>query len=181
MQKSKTAGGSSAPVGAVRVIKKYPNRRLYDTDTSSYITLAEVKALVMDSEPFVVRDAKTNEDLTRSILLQIILEEETAGVPIFTEQVLANIIRFYGHAMQDFMGAYLEKNVQIFMDLQARMAEQSKGLNPEVWKQFMNVQSPMMQGMMGTYLEQSRNAFTQMQEQMQKNSEQMLAAFGLKR
>jgi polyhydroxyalkanoate synthesis regulator protein len=95
--------------------------------------------------------------------------------------VLANIIRFYGHAMQDFMGAYLEKNVQIFMDLQHKMTEQSSGTNPEAWKQFMNVQSPMMQGMMGTYLEQSRSAFTQMQEQMQKNSEQMLAALGLKR
>ena len=181
VHKSKATDDSNASKGGVRVIKKYPNRRLYDTDTSSYITLAEVKSLVMDNEPFVVRDAKTNDDLTRSILLQIILEEETAGVPIFTEQVLANIIRFYGHAMQDFMGSYLEKNVQIFMDLQQKMAEQSKGLNPEVWKQFMNVQSPMMQGMMGTYLEQSRSAFTQMQEQMQKNSEQMLSAFGLKR
>jgi polyhydroxyalkanoate synthesis repressor PhaR len=180
VQKSKAAVTSTQRDG-VRIIKKYPNRRLYDTDTSSYITLAEVKALVMDSERFVVRDAKTNEDLTRSILLQIILEEETAGVPIFTEQVLANIIRFYGHAMQDFMGSYLEKNVQIFMDLQNKMSEQTKGLNPELWKQFTNVQSPMMQGMMGSYMEQSRNAFTQMQEQMQKNSEQMLAALGLKR
>ena len=126
VQKSK-ADAPGATTDAVRVIKKYPNRRLYDTDTSSYITMAEVKALVMDSERFVVRDAKTNDDLTRSILLQIILEEETAGVPIFTEQVLANIIRFYGHAMQDFMGAYLEKNVQIFMDLQHKMAEQSIG------------------------------------------------------
>ena len=180
MPKTKTDATSAEPSG-VRVIKKYPNRRLYDTDTSSYITLAEVKSLVMDNEAFVVRDAKTNDDLTRSILLQIILEEETAGVPIFTEQVLANIIRFYGHSMQDFMGSYLEKNVQIFMDLQNQMAEQSKSLTPELWKQFSNVQSPMMQGMMGSYMEQSRNAFTQMQEQMQKNSEQMLAALGLKR
>ena len=176
--KSKT---EAAGTRGVRVIKKYPNRRLYDTDTSSYITLAEVKALMMGNEPFVVRDAKTNEDLTRSILLQIILEEESAGAPIFTEQVLANIIRFYGHAMQDFMGSYLEKNIQVFMDLQQKMTEQGGGLNPEAWKQFMNLQSPMMQGMMGTYLEQSRNALTQMQEQMQKNSEQMLAALGLKR
>ena len=180
MQKSKVESSGDTP-DDVRVIKKYPNRRLYDTDTSSYITLAEVKALVMDSEHFVVRDAKSNEDLTRSILLQIILEEETAGVPIFTEQVLANIIRFYGHAMQDFMGSYLEKNVQIFMDLQNKMSEQTKGLNPDLWKQFTNVQSPLMQGMMGTYMEQSRSAFTQMQEQVQKNSEQMLAALGLKR
>ena len=165
----------------VRLIKKYPNRRLYDTKTSAYITLGDVKELVLKFEVFKVLDAKTDEDLTRSILLQIILEEETAGVPIFTEQVLANIIRFYGHAMQDFMGSYLEKNVQIFMDLQNKMSEQTKGLNPDLWKQFTNVQSPLMQGMMGTYMEQSRSAFTQMQEQMQKNSEQMLAALGLKR
>ncbi len=180
MQKSKADPQAARPNG-VRVIKKYPNRRLYDTDTSSYITLAEVKALVMDDEPFVVRDAKTNDDLTRSILLQIILEEETAGVPIFTEQVLANIIRFYGHAMQDFMGSYLEKNVQIFMDLQAKLAEQAHSMTPEAWAQFMGAQSPMTQGLMGNYAEQSRALFVQMQEQMQKQTEQMLGAMGLKR
>ena len=175
------AARAAAKAGTVRVIKKYPNRRLYDTETSSYITLTEVQQLVMDSANFVVRDAKTNEDLTRSIMLQIILEEETAGAPMFTEAVLANIIRFYGNAMQGFMGAYLEKNVQSFMDLQVKMSEKSRGLSPEMWAQFMNAQSPMMQGMMGTYVEQSKTVFTQMQEQMQKQSEQMLAAFGLKR
>ena len=164
-----------------RVIKKYPNRRLYDTESSAYITLADVRQLVMDSAHFVVVDAKTNDDLTRSILLQIILEEESGGAPMFTEAVLANIIRFYGNAMQSFMGAYLEKNVQGFMDLQVKMAEQSKGMSPEGWAKLMNVQSPMMQGMMGNYVEQSKSAFTQMQEQMQKQSEQMLGAFGLKR
>ncbi len=166
---------------ALRVIKKYPNRRLYDTETSAYITLTNVRQLVMDSARFVVRDAKTNEDLTRSILLQIILEEETGGAPMFTEAVLANIIRFYGDAMQSFMGTYLEKNVQAFLDLQVKMAEQTKGLSPEMWAQFMNAKSPMMQGMMGTYVEQSKSVFTQLQEQMQKQSEQMLSAFGLKR
>ena len=135
----------------------------------------------MDNAHFVVVDAKTNDDLTRSILLQIILEEESGGAPMFTEAVLANIIRFYGNAMQSFMGAYLEKNVQGFMDLQAKMAEQSKGMSPENWAKLMNVQSPMMQGMMGNYVEQSKSAFTQMQEQMQKQSEQMLSAFGLKK
>ncbi|RYH21907.1 MAG: polyhydroxyalkanoate synthesis repressor PhaR, partial [Alcaligenaceae bacterium] len=148
---------------------------------SNYITLTDVKLLVMSSAPFVVRDAKTGEDLTRSILLQIILEEETGGAPMFTEAVLGNIIRFYGNAMQSFMGSYLEKNVQSFMDLQVKMAEQSKSLSPETWAQFLNAQSPMMQGMMGTYVEQSKDVFTQMQEQMQKQSEQMLAALGLKR
>ena len=175
------SGRAAGKAAASRVIKKYPNRRLYDTETSTYITLTEVRQLVMESADFVVRDAKTNEDLTRSILLQIILEEETGGAPMFTEAVLANIIRFYGNAMQSFMGAYLEKNVQSFMDLQVKMAEQSKGLTPEMWAQFMNAQSPMMQGMMGTYVEQSKNVFTQMQEQMQKQSEQMLQAFGLKK
>ena len=165
---------------SIRIIKKYPNRRLYDTETSTYITLTEVRRLVMSSTSFVVRDAKTSEDLTRSILLQIILEEEAGGAPMFTETVLANIIRFYGDAMQSFMGAYLEKNVQSFMDLQLKMAEQSKGMTPEMWAQFVNAKSPMMQGMMGAYVEQSKNVFTQMQEQMQKQSEQMLSALGLK-
>jgi polyhydroxyalkanoate synthesis repressor PhaR len=187
---SKTQAADQAPGNAAagkvkaakpRIIKKYPNRRLYDTDTSTYITLADVKQLVMDTADFVVRDAKTGEDLTRSIMLQIILEEETGGAPMFTEAVLGNIIRFYGNAMQSFMGSYLEKNVQSFMDLQVKMSEQSKGLTPELWAQFINAQSPMMQGMMGSYVEQSKTVFTQMQEQMQKQSEQMLAALGLKR
>ena len=165
----------------LRLIKKYPNRRLYDTDTSTYITLADVKQLVMESEPFIVRDAKTNEDLTRSILLQIILEEEAGGTPMFSEAALANIIRFYGHAMQGFMGSYLEKNVQAFTDLQQQMAEQSKTITPEMWAQFMNMQNPLMQGMMGNYLEQSKSMFEKMQEQMNKQTEQMLGAFGVKR
>ncbi|MEO8021444.1 polyhydroxyalkanoate synthesis repressor PhaR [Polaromonas sp.] len=173
--------GGNGKAASPRVIKKYPNRRLYDTDTSAYITLTEIKNLVMDSADFVVRDAKTNEDLTRSILLQIILEEEAGGAPMFTEAVLANIIRFYGNAMQGFMGSYLEKNIQSFMDLQVKMTEQSKGLTPEAWAQLVNAQSPAMQGMMGSYVEQSKTVFTQMQEQMQKQSEQMLAALGLKR
>jgi len=175
---SKKASG--APKAAQRVIKKYPNRRLYDTETSTYITLAEVKQLVMDHQDFVVRDAKTNEDLTRSILLQIILEEEAGGAPTFSEAALANIIRFYGHAMQGFMGSYLEKNVQAFTDLQAQMAEQTKNFTPEMWAQFMNMQTPL-QGMMGNYAEQSKTMFEKMQEQMQKNTEQMLGAFGIKK
>ena len=164
-----------------RVIKKYPNRRLYDTDTSSYITLAEVKQLVLESQAFVVRDAKTGEDLTRSILLQIILEEEAGGAPMFTEAALANMIRFYGNAMQGFMGHYLEKNVQAFTDMQAKLAEQSATLTPEMWAQFTQAQNPMMQGLMGNYMEQSKNLFETMQEQIQKQTEQMFGAFTGKR
>ena len=172
---------AEAAAGAERVIKKYPNRRLYDTQTSSYITLAEIKQLVMESAAFVVRDAKSGEDLTRSILLQIILEEEAGGTPMFSTSVLANIIRFYGHAMQGFMGGYLEKNIQTMQELQTRMAEQSQGLTPEMWNQFMAMQAPMMQGLVTQNLEQSKNLYLQMQEQMQKQTEQMLETFGLKR
>jgi polyhydroxyalkanoate synthesis repressor PhaR len=174
---SKKVGGKPA----IRVIKKYPNRRLYDTDTSAYITLAEVKHLVMANAPFVVRDAKSGDDLTRSILLQIILEEEAGGAPMFTEQVLASIIRFYGQAMQSYMGPYLEKNIQAMTEVQAQLADKAEGLTPEMWSRFMTMQSPMLQGLMGNYVEQSKNVFLQMQEQMQKNTEQVLGAFGLKR
>ena len=177
MPNKKTAESVSAP----RVIKKYPNRRLYDTDTSTYITLAEVKRLVMESEPFVVRDVKTGEDLTRNIMLQIILEEEAGGSPMFTAPVLASVIRFYGHAMQGFVGGYLEKNIQSLMEIQTKFGEQSKGLTPEMWTQFVTLQSPVLQAMLGGNLEQSNNVLTKMQEQMQKQTEQMLGAFGIKR
>lgn len=172
---------SSVVIPKPRVIKKYPNRRLYDTDTSAYITLAEVKSLVMEAQHFVVIDAKSGDDLTRSILLQIILEEETAGVPLFTEQILANIIRFYGHAMQGFVGAYLEKNMQVFMEMQQKVGVQPPGTNTEAWTQLIGLQGPAVQNMMGTYLEQSKTAFVQAQEQMQRSSEQMLSALGFKR
>jgi polyhydroxyalkanoate synthesis repressor PhaR len=164
-------------VGDPRVLKKYPNRRLYDTRLSSYITLADVKAMVLSAETFEVRDAKTGEDLTRSILLQIILEEEgSGGVPMFSAPMLAQIIRFYGHSMQGMMGSYLEKNLQTFTEIQARLAEQSKGLydpaaqTPEMWSHFLSGQAPAVQGLMGNYLDQSRKMFSQMQEQMTKQA-----------
>src|SRR6188474_2023480 len=111
-----------------RIIKKYPNRRLYDTETSTYITLADVKKLVLEQVAFKVEDAKTHEDLTRSILLQIILEEETAGAPMFSSDMLSQIIRFYGNAMQGMMGSYLEKNIHTFIEMQKRLQEQTRNL-----------------------------------------------------
>jgi polyhydroxyalkanoate synthesis repressor PhaR len=166
-------GAADAPTtGGPRILKKYPNRRLYDTQLSSYITLTDVKAMVLSGERFEVRDAKTGDDLTRSILLQIILEEETGGVPIFSAPMLSQIIRFYGHAMQGMMGSYLEKNLQTFTDIQARLTEQGLpgAQSPELWTQFLNGQAPAVQGMMGNYLEQSRKMFAQMQEQMAKQA-----------
>lgn len=162
---------------AQRVIKKYPNRRLYDTDASAYITLSEVRQLVMDGESFVVSDAKTGEDLTRSILMQIILEQEAHGSPMFTTPVLCNIIRFYGHTMQGMMGAYLEKNLLGFVEMQKRFTEQTgdlyegKPFTPEAWAHFMSLQTPVMQNVMSSYLDQSKSMFAQMQEQMQKQAE----------
>jgi len=163
---------TGAPVSGPRILKKYPNRRLYDTQLSSYITLADVKAMVLSAEHFEVRDAKTGEDLTRSILLQIILEEETGGVPIFSAPMLSQLIRFYGHAMQGMMGSYLEKNLQTFTDIQTRLAEQGLPVaqSPELWTQFLNGQAPAVQGLMGNYMEQSRKMFVQMQEQMAKQA-----------
>jgi polyhydroxyalkanoate synthesis repressor PhaR len=158
---------AAAAVGQ-RIIKKYPNRRLYDTQTSSYITLTEVKDMVMACENFVVTDAKSGEDLTRAILLQIILEEESAGVPMFSTQALGQIIRFYGHTMQGLMGNYLEKNIQSFIDLQSRFADNS----------VMGLQNPLMQNLMGGYMEQSRTLFSQMQEQMSKQAESLIGNFG---
>jgi polyhydroxyalkanoate synthesis repressor PhaR len=108
----------------VRIIKKYPNRRLYDTEISSYITLEEVRQLVLDGEDFEVRDAKSGDDLTRSVLLQIISEHEETGQPMFTTQLLSQVIRFYGDSMQGFMGSYLEKSLQIFLDQQQKFRSQ---------------------------------------------------------
>jgi polyhydroxyalkanoate synthesis repressor PhaR len=182
------AGADAAADTGPRVLKKYPNRRLYDTRTSSYITLHDVKQMVLDAQVFEVRDAKSGDDITRSILLQIILEEETGGMPMFSSQMLAQIIRYYGHAMQGMMGSYLEKNLQTFVDLQTRFADQGKGLydpksfTPEMWSQFMTGQAPLMQGLMGNYLEQSKNLFVQMQEQMQAGALfPVVPGFGVKR
>ncbi|MGF1526521.1 MAG: polyhydroxyalkanoate synthesis repressor PhaR [Candidatus Competibacterales bacterium] len=116
-----------------RIIKKYPNRRLYDTAISSYITLEDVKQLVLDRVLFRVIDARSSDDITRGILLQIISEQEERGAPIFTTEVLAHIIRFYGDTLQGMMGSYLEKSLQAFVDQQHLFREQMRdfmGKNP---------------------------------------------------
>ena len=109
-----------------RIIKKYPNRRLYDTEVSRYITLEDVRSLVLQEIPFQVRDARTNEDLTRSILMQIIMEQEADGEPMFSEQVLAKIIRSYGDSLQGMMASYLERSLNLFTEHQTRVQDQMK-------------------------------------------------------
>ena len=167
-----------------RTIKKYPNRRLYDTANSGYITLADVKQMVLDGIAFRVVDAKSGEDLTRQILLQIILDEEAGGLPMFSSEMLAQMIRFYGTAQQTIIGQYIEQNVQAFLAIQKKLSEQAKQvygdkmmLTPELWKQFMQMQAPAMQGMLGNYLEQSAKLFIDMQQRMQDQTRGMFAAF----
>src|SRR5580765_425642 len=172
----------------LRLIKKYPNRRLYDTKTSSYITLADVKQMVLKQEEFQVVDAKSGEDLTRQILLQIILEEESGGgLPMFSSDLLSQLIRFYGNAMQGMMGTYLEKNIRAFHDIQKTLQEQSARMygsgtggdvtrgTQDLWAQFMNLQGPAMQSLMQAYMEQSQKMFSQFQEQMQSQARNMFS------
>jgi polyhydroxyalkanoate synthesis repressor PhaR len=173
-----------AETNTPRLIKKYPNRRLYDTKTSAYITLVDVKELVLKHENFQVVDAKSGDDLTRSILLQIILEEEASGSPMFTSDVLSQFIRFYGNAMQGMMGSYLERNMQVFNEVQKRFEEQSKSafganpaLNQDLWRQFMSFQGPAMQSLVSSYMEQSKSMFAQMQENLQNQTRNLFGGF----
>jgi len=138
-------------MSAIRIIKKYPNRRLYDTEISSYITIEDVRQLIVDGESFEVRDAKTGDDLTRQVLLQIITEHEQDGQPMLSTQLLSQLIRFYGDSLQGFMGNYLERSMQVFLEQQQQFRQQMGGLigqtpwtmlnqlterNMELWKDF---------------------------------------------
>lgn len=134
--------------GVVRIIKKYPNRRLYDTEVSRYITLAEIRELVLEGEAFRVIDKRDKEDITRSILLQVIAEQEEGGDPIFTTEVLKQIIRFYGDSMQNTMSRYLELSLQFFNEEQQQFKDRLKKLlgegNPlQVLRELSKQQSPI--------------------------------------
>ena len=160
----------------VRIIKKYPNRRLYDTETSAYITLAEVKDLVLGYKEFQVQDAKTGDDLTRAILLQIILEEESGGVPMFSTDMLANIIRYYGHAMQGLMGSYLERSIFAFHEAQKRFQEQAQTIYGELPKTLMPGGQPIP-NVMGGYLEKGAKAVIDMQEELRNQALKLFSGF----
>ena len=159
-----------------RIIKKYPNRRLYDTETSSYITLAEVKDLVLGYKDFQVQDAKTGDDLTRAILLQIILEEESGGVPMFSTDMLANIIRYYGHAMQGLMGSYLERSIGAFHEAQKRFQEQATTIYGELPKMPFVPGQPMP-NVMGGYLEKGAKAVIDLQEELRSQALKLFSGF----
>ena len=137
-----------------RLIKKYPNRRLYDTHSSSHVTLADLRQMVIDEIPFQIVDAKSGEDLTRSILMQIIQEAESDGEPIFSSDMLKSIIRFYG-PLQGMFGGYLENSIQTILDIQKQTGAQSS----QAWSEFMHKQMPVMQDMMQQYIDQSKNLY----------------------
>ena len=136
---------------APRLLKKYPNRRLYDTRISSYITLGDVRQLVLDGEEFEVRDARSDQDITRLVLLQIIIEREEEGQPMLSAAALQLMIRFYGDPLHGFMSRYIERSLQLFLEQQHSLRKQLGGLigaspfallnqiaerNLDLWKNF---------------------------------------------
>jgi polyhydroxyalkanoate synthesis repressor PhaR len=140
--------------------------------------------MVLKQEEFQVLDAKSSDDLTRQILLQIILDEESGGMPMFSSDLLSQMIRSYGSAMQGFMGSYLSKNIDAFQQLQKAMQDQSQKIygdnsrvSQDLWAQFMNLQGPAMQSLMQAYMEQSQKMFAQFQEQMQSQARNMFTGF----
>jgi polyhydroxyalkanoate synthesis repressor PhaR len=116
-------------MASVRIIKKYPNRRLYDTEVSRYITLEDVRGLVMRGVDFRAVDTSNNEDITRAILLQIMLEEESGGAPLFSASMLSQIIRFYGGTFQGLFSKYMEESLDLFAKQQQQIRD-AWGENP---------------------------------------------------
>lgn len=103
----------------MRILKKYPNRRLYDTEKSEYVTLDDVRKMILGNDPIKVLDSKTGKDLTRSVLLQIIAEQEAEGhEPLLTNRVLEQVVRFYGDSMQSVLSRYLEQSIMTFLEQQ---------------------------------------------------------------
>jgi polyhydroxyalkanoate synthesis repressor PhaR len=150
-----------APMNEPRVIKKYPNRRLYDTVDSKYITLADIRRLVLERVDFTVIDKKTEEDITRSILLQVIAEQEHEGEPMMSEDFLSQVIRAYGGAMQGFVGNYLEQSLKLFTAQQQQLRDRMRsmvgmepfgtvsGLAEKNLAQWKALQDQMLETMMG--------------------------------
>jgi polyhydroxyalkanoate synthesis repressor PhaR len=175
------ADGDKAQFEGHRLIKKYPNRRLYDTKHSIYITLLDIKGLVMSQEPFVVVDAKTGEEITRLILMQIILEEESGGRPLFSTPILMQMIRFYGNSLQGMISPVLEQNFNQLIELQNQYVAHCQKIgslsSAESWLSFVNQRSA---NEVMNPLQFFNNASTQFLESLQLNPAQMMSAFPFK-
>ncbi len=166
-----------------RIIKKYQNRRLYDTATSTYIILDDIKQIVVDGELVKVIDVKTEKEVTRSVLLQIILEEEVNGIPMFSNDFLFQIIRFYGKAFQPSVSPFLEQGVDLFRKMQKQFYEQIRDVygkdklpsGVELWKDFIQQQTPQIESSLKEYVENSTNVFIKMQEHLQSQTENIFS------
>lgn len=163
----------------IRIIKKYQNRRLYDTATSTYIILEDIKQIIVDGDMVQVVDVKTGEDVSRNVLLQIILEEEVNGMPMFSNEFLFQIIRFYGKSFQPSLSPFLEQGIDLFKKMQKQFYEQIRDAygkerlpsGVELWREFMAQQGPQLEGMIKEYVQNNTNVFLKMQEQLQKQTE----------
>jgi polyhydroxyalkanoate synthesis repressor PhaR len=138
-----------------RIIKKYPNRRLYDTELSRYITFSDIRDLVMNGVEFQVVDSSSHEDLTRATLLQIMLEEESGGKPLFTANMLAQIIRFYGGSIQGLFTRYLEESLSLF-------EQQQQELQDAMQQPPLAAMTEMAQRNMELWSEMQKNLFASM-------------------
>lgn len=167
---------------SVRVIKKYQNRRLYDLSTSTYVVLEDIKQMIMDGEIIQVIDAKSEQDVTRTVLMQVILEEEVNGVPIFSNDFLFQIIRFYGKAFQSSLSPFLEQGVDLFRRMQKKFYEEIRDVygkdklnsGAELWREFMEKQGPEIEKSIKTQMQNNASVFLQMQEQLQQQTRQIL-------
>ena len=165
-----------------RIVKKYQNRRLYDTATSTYIVLEDIKQIIVDGELVKVLDVKSEQDVTRSVLLQIILEEEVNGVPMFSNEFLFQIIRFYGKSFQPSLSPFLEQGIDLFRKMQKQFYEQVRDAygkekvpsGVELWKEFMVQQGPQLEASIKDYMQNNTNTFLKMQEHLQHQTENIL-------
>ena len=168
----------------IRVIKKYPNRRLYDTATSTYITISDVKDIIQENEDVKVIDAKTGEDLTHQTLLQIIVETETGSAnPILSNNALVEFIRMPGGNVQEMLSQYMDANIQAFLDIQKKFTENAAmaatSANPQTWTQFLTFQGPAMKALMNTYLEQNTKFAAQMNESVSAQTQKMINSLNI--
>lgn len=159
-----------------RVIKKYSNRRLYDTEQSCYITVDDVRQLVVDGVDFRVRNARDGEDITRTVLLQIILEQELLKMPMFSEASLRNIIMFHGSTMQSSLGVFLEQSMPMLLDMQKELADRGDlvGLDNNLWGELATMQGRFLSNTFQEYLKQIVRVYSDAQKRFSKGAEQMM-------
>ncbi len=166
---------------SARVIKKYQNRRLYDLMTSTYVVLEDVKQMIMDGEIIQVIDVKSEQDVTRTVLMQVILEEELNGVPIFSNDFLFQVIRFYGKAFQSSLSPFLEQGVDLFRRMQKKFYEEIRDVygkdklssGAELWREFMEKQGPELEKSIKNQMQSNASAFLKLQEQLQHQTRQL--------